>query len=362
MRKAFLGVAACALLMTSCSNESDLLNVGATISGLMTRAVANDEDFQIVNYDGEPCVQFKNDSAYKAVLDKIANLSNDEMISFFSRDGFISQKQLMKEADQEQEQIVDNYEKDPSQPFPHKQIRAFKQKYNDVFMFEPYDSTNFIAHYKLKELQYSAFTGKDGTFLIGDSVIYAPVYNSPEEYFGSGIVLYADEERSDEKYDTNTAYAQIKPADADKSKRLVKIRAKWYFSGEKIVIDRINNVDREYKYQEIKIDFLSQKKKILWKKHRATIYVRLTATGSGPNGLEVIYADAGIQKPSMPFLIEANVYDEWTMRYGRVGENEPGSIMQPVPYRYTLNGRMEIWSNEIPEAKKGTAKLDLKTN
>lgn len=51
----------------------------------------------------------------------------------------------MQEADQEQELIVDNYEKDLSQPWPAHQIKEFKQKYDDVFMFEPYDSTDFIA-------------------------------------------------------------------------------------------------------------------------------------------------------------------------------------------------------------------------
>lgn len=35
--------------------------------------------------------------------------------------------------------------------------KEFKQKYDDVFMFEPYDSTDFIAHYKLKGSTYSSF-------------------------------------------------------------------------------------------------------------------------------------------------------------------------------------------------------------
>lgn len=357
MKKVLLSAAVCALFMTSCSNESDLMDLSATSNGLMTRAVANDEDFQIVNYDGEPCVQFRNDSTYNVILSKIENMTKDEIITLFARNGFISQKQLMQEADQEQERIVDNYEKDPSQPFPHQQIEAFKQKYNDVFLFEPYDSTNFIAYYKLKAFFYSAFTGRNGIFLIGDSIIHAPIYNSPEEYFGSGITLYSDRDISDERYDTNSAYTQMKPADADKSKRLVKVRANWYFSGELKYTDK--TTQKVTKYQEIKIDYLSQKKKILWKKHGATIYLRFTATGSGPDGLQILYSDLGLQKPSMPFTLITDVYDERTMRLGQVGENPEGSIMQPRDYRYSLQGRMEIWSNEIPEDHKGTAKIDL---
>lgn len=113
MKKVLLSAAVCALFMTSCSNESDLMDLSATSNGLMTRAVANDEDFQIVNYDGEPCVQFRNDSTYNVILSKIENMTKDEIITLFARNGFISQKQLMQEADQEQEMIVDNYEKDP---------------------------------------------------------------------------------------------------------------------------------------------------------------------------------------------------------------------------------------------------------
>ena len=183
------------------------------------------------------------------------------------------------------------------------------------------------------------------------------IYNSPEEYFGSGITLYSDRDISDERYDTNSAYTQMKPADADKSKRLVKVRANWYFSGELKYTDK--TTQKVTKYQEIKIDYLSQKKKILWKKHGATIYLRFTATGSGPDGLQILYSDLGLQKPSMPFTLITDVYDERTMRLGQVGENPEGSIMQPRDYRYSLQGRMEIWSNEIPEDHKGTAKIDL---
>ena len=103
-------------------------------------------------------------------------MSEEEINNIFSGVGFVSQWQLMQEADQEQELIVDNYEKDLSQPWPAHQIKEFKQKYDDVFMFEPYDSTDFIAHYKLKGSTYSSFVNRRGVFLIGDSVAHAPVY------------------------------------------------------------------------------------------------------------------------------------------------------------------------------------------
>ena len=147
-KKTVLLASACTLLMISCSNDSELINVAET-TGLQTKAFVGEADFQIVDYAGDKCIQFKNDSVFNAMLWEMNDMSEEERNNIFSGAGFVSQWQLMQEADQEQELIVDNYEKDLSQPWPAHQIKEFKQKYDDVFMFEPYDSTDFIAHYKL---------------------------------------------------------------------------------------------------------------------------------------------------------------------------------------------------------------------
>ena len=181
-KKTVLLASACTLLMISCSNDSELINVAET-TGLQTKAFVGEADFQIVDYAGDKCIQFKNDSVFNAMLWEMNDMSEEEINNIFSGVGFVSQWQLMQEADQEQELIVDNYEKDLSQPWPAHQIKEFKQKYDDVFMFEPYDSTDFIAHYKLKGSTYSPFVNRQGLFLIGDSVVHASVYESLEEYF-----------------------------------------------------------------------------------------------------------------------------------------------------------------------------------
>ena len=149
------------LLMISCSNDAELINVAET-TGLQTKAFVGEADFQIVDYAGDKCIQFKNDSVFNAMLWEMNDMSEEERNNIFSGAGFVSQWQLMQEADQEQELIVDNYEKDLSQPWPAHQIKEFKQKYDDVFMFEPYDSTDFIAHYKLKGSTYSSFVNRRG--------------------------------------------------------------------------------------------------------------------------------------------------------------------------------------------------------
>ena len=64
---------------------------------------------------------------------------------------------------------------------------------------------NLIAHYKLKGSTYSSFVNRRGVFLIGDSVAHAPVYKALEEYFGSGISLYGNNEATNEKNDINNA-------------------------------------------------------------------------------------------------------------------------------------------------------------
>ena len=115
-KKTVLLASACTLLMISCSNDSELINVAET-TGLQTKAFVGEADFQIVDYAGDKCIQFKNDSVFNAMLWEMNDMSEEEINNIFSGVGFVSQWQLMQEADQEQELIVDNYEKDLSQPW-----------------------------------------------------------------------------------------------------------------------------------------------------------------------------------------------------------------------------------------------------
>lgn len=356
MKKVLLATIASSFFMFSCTEDLENTILPSESGKFQTRALMSDADFQIVNYNGEDCIQFRNDSVFHVVVDSFCKMSDEEVKAILSGYNFTSQKQIMEEAITEQELIVDNYEKDPNQPFPHQEIENFKQKYNDVFIFDPYDSTNFIPHYKLENPSQCIFTNRSGIFLIGDSIVHSPVFNSIEEYFGSGITFYADEEASNEKTDVNTAYSQIKPADSNRKKRLVKVKIRIYFGGEEFVKDG----NYTYKYQRIMFDQLSEKKKILWKKHHATIHVRFNMSGSGNKGVEVHYTDhLGYQIAGMPFLHSAEIYGEKEGFYwGRVGEHKPVTIFDQSP-KYSLTGRMEIWSNEIPESKKGTAKIDL---
>lgn len=109
-KKTVLLASACTLLMISCSNDSELINVAET-TGLQTKAFVGEADFQIVDYAGDKCIQFKNDSVFNAMLWEMNDMSEEEINNIFSGVGFVSQWQLMQEADQEQELIVDNYEK-----------------------------------------------------------------------------------------------------------------------------------------------------------------------------------------------------------------------------------------------------------
>lgn len=316
-KKTVLLASACTLLMISCSNDAELINVAET-TGLQTKAFVGEADFQIVDYAGDKCIQFKNDSVFNAMLWEMNDMSEEERNNIFSGAGFVSQWQLMQEADQEQELIVDNYEKDLSQPWPAHQIKEFKQKYDDVFMFEPYDSTDFIAHYKLKGSTYSSFVNRRGVFLIGDSVAHALVYKALEEYFGSGISL--------------------------------------------IELQTIENKN----YLSLGFDYLSQKKKVLWKKHRTMIILRLTASGSG-SGFEVYNVSIKNyqNKNGVTILLHTDVYNKLLAKdqggmLGHVGENPRNSVTIVTPPRFEFSGRMEIWSDEMPESNKGTAKISLK--
>ena len=344
-KKTVLLPSACTLLMISCSNDSELINVAET-TGLQTKAFVGEADFQIVDYAGDKCIQFKNDSVFNAMLWEMNDMSEEEINNIFSGVGFVSQWQLMQEADQEQELIVDNYEKDLSQPWPAHQIKEFKQKYDDVFMFEPYDSTDFIAHYKLKGSTYSPFVNRQGLFLIGDSVVHASVYESLEEYFGPGISLYGDDMSTSEATSTNKAEVKYTKSDGT----FVKVRAMPALEDGTMWI-----AGKEYK--KVKCELLSQRKRVLWKRHHASVHFRYQLKGSGLGfGAPAPQGGYFISHDNQVILNIVDPYGKETYNLGVFGKNDRYGNGVPM---WSLSGRMEIWSDEIPESKRGTSKVDF---
>lgn len=77
-KKTVLLASACTLLMISCSNDSELINVAET-TGLQTKAFVGEADFQIVDYAGDKCIQFKNDSVFNAMLWEMNDMSEEEI-------------------------------------------------------------------------------------------------------------------------------------------------------------------------------------------------------------------------------------------------------------------------------------------
>ena len=70
-------------------------------------------------------------------------------------------------------------------------------------------------------------------------------------------------------------------------------------------------------------------------------------------------------KNGVTILLHTDVYikllakDQGGM-LGHVGENPRNSVTIVTPPRFEFSGRMEIWSDEMPESNKGTAKISLK--
>lgn len=346
MKKILFSVAVCSLFMISCNNEmeSDLSKVDGKIT---TKAFVNDADLQIVNYNGEDCLKFKNDSVYKETVAKLTEMSNEEINAFFPGFNFISQQKLMEDADKEQEAIVDTYEKDPSQPWPYQQITELKHKYEDVFMFNPYDSTDFVANYKVKNTTYRSFVNKQGIFLVGDSVVKCPTYTL-EDFFGSPIAACGDNITTD-RNSINRCESKYQIPGG----KYVKVRAIWNFEEKKLSFGN---------YQYIDIDFLSQWKKILWKKRHATVIMHVKASGTG-DGLE-IYDKPGQKfdnQNNKNFTLRIDTYNKLNVNIGRFGESQipSGPVVGPF-IRYELSGEMEIWSNEIPQVRQGLGTLSVK--
>ncbi len=321
MKKILFSATVCSLFMISCNNEmeSDLSKVDGKIT---TKVFVNDVDFQIVNYNGEDCLKFKNDSVYKETVAKLTEMSNEEINAVFSEFNFISQQRLMEEADKEQEAIVDAYEKDPSQPWPYQQITEFKHKYEDVFMFNPYDSTDFIPNYRASMYRY--LINRQGLFLIGDSVVNVPQY-TPEYIFGSPIMALGSNESTD--YNSiNKAEIKYQIPNGD----YVKARVLIEFVG--VSYDNLHRESRVFGFE-----LLSQKKKVLWKKHHADLYLTYRLEGRQYIAPTPVTFSANNAKFAVYGKIDAKNHP-----VGDVSQNSNGSP------RYGLGGTLEVGTNEIP--------------
>ncbi len=337
--------------LLACSEDADMIaTTELNNTQLLTKSVKENYGFQITTLHGIPCVQFDNDSAYQALLNEICTLPKTEQEAVFANEGFISQIQMMEEVRAEQEAIVDNYESDLTQPFPHQQIEMFVEKYQKDYLFNPYDSTDFIPNYKIKA-PYRSFTNKEGVFLIGDSLVHAPEYTT-EELFGSTIMLTRNNETTD-KSSINKAESKYQIPNG----KYIKVRAIVSFTGDFKVVDGTKTSC----YQKVGIDYLSQWKKVLWKSHNGDIILRLSnLSGSGENGVEAYDDKSKSYITANPYILFTHVYDKHHMYFGRVGEK---ILLSPnsTP-KYSMYGNMEIWSKEIPETNKGLGTIKLTQN
>ena len=76
-------------------------------------------------------------------------------------------------------------------------------------------------------------------------------------------------------------------------------------------IYRVTTIENK-NYLSLGFDYLSQKKKVLWKKHRTMIILRLTASGSG-SGFEVYNVSIKNyqNKNGVTILLHTDVYNNF---------------------------------------------------
>ena len=75
MKNLLLAVAG-TLCMVSCNNEVDSV-LSLDENSLQTKALVEDLDYQVVNYAGTQCFQFKNDSIFSDLVLKVAGMSDE---------------------------------------------------------------------------------------------------------------------------------------------------------------------------------------------------------------------------------------------------------------------------------------------
>lgn len=306
----------CSIFLFSCDNTNDIpLNIDKS------------KDIEIINGN---TLKFKNEKVYAATLNRLINSSQNQKEKFLDSLSFQSQFTSLNLADLELNNIC---ETDNKEAFK-KNYLAFKQKYENVFMFNNLDIYDLSPYSKLINSENELFANEQGIFFIGDSLVKCNEFTSFENYYNSQVSFTKGASTA---FDQNHAWSE-------QGKRKVGL----YIS---LASDR-----------SIYVQFTAQKKNMFgWVRYSTEYYAKFNISPAWPHFELFECRDFGfaqdrfVPKNNVDFQISTiELGGNTTVKLGRALLNGA-----PAPISPTVTGKMEVWSRGIDYNNRGLASIYL---
>lgn len=313
------------ITFTGCNSEIDSLSPEASVN-------FDDSDIKIVQ---NRLLQFKDMETYKKVLDSFSTMTTQERLAFLDSLSFESQLSLMTKADLELDEMCD-LASDEKEFYT--QYADYKQKYKDVFMFNDIENDDLSPYSRLINLEHEFFANADGNFMIGDSVVHAPKFQSYKDFAQKNIITRA---ASNFGTEVNHAWSHTKD-------RKVGLYLSMDKSGA------------------IFARFTAQKKYIFgWKRYSTMYSAKFRLRGFGGDQkfsfLESAYTGGPtkwVMKDDVEFTITTKeLGGNVTVTLGGVSP----ALSVPWSVMYGCNGKIEIWSRGISYENRGKANVGLES-
>lgn len=313
------------ITFTGCNSEIDSLSPEASVN-------FDDSDIKIVQ---NKLLQFKDMETYKKVLDSFSAMTTLERLAFLDSLSFESQLSLMTKADLELDEMCD-LASDEKEFYT--QYADYKQKYKDVFMFNDIENDDLSPYSRLINLEHEFFANADGNFMIGDSVVHAPKFQSYKDFAQKNIITRA---ASNFGTEVNHAWSHTKD-------RKVGLYLSMDKSGA------------------IFARFTAQKKYIFgWKRYSTMYSAKFNIKGHYDQKfffLESAFTGGPIKSVLMDGLtFTVNTKElggNETLRFGNMG----GPVYpSPLGVAYAGEGWMEVWSRGVSYENRGKANVQVET-
>lgn len=234
-------------LFASCSNDENYVetdnNQPDVIVTTMGKFLASTRS-TVVEQDDTPVLQFKDEAAYTAILNKIKEMSTEEKSAYFEEIGFEGAYLILDHADEELDSI---FEIEDQTKF-EKELALYQSKYEGVLAFNTEDEYDVSPYLQFTDDDMALVGNIDGYVIIGDEIV-SPEISTPT------FDLDSDTE---EAVSTETYTTPIQPGFKAFKNSSLTIKNGKYTST--MTIGRIINGN------SLCVEFVTKKKQFFWKK------------------------------------------------------------------------------------------------
>lgn len=246
-----------ASLLASCSNDEEA--TGAydgqpdVVVTTMGKCMASTRALQEVQAD-MPVLQFKDEVAYTAFLNKVKGMNAEEKTSYFKNLGFDGACQILDKADQELDSIFDLDDRNEFE----QALTSYKSKYEGILAFNTEDEYDASPYLTFTDEDLAVVGNIKGYVVIGNKLVgpklATPTFDLDNDTVSSSVLTRA-----------TTTSTPIQPGFKAFNNSSLTIKNGKYKST--MTIGRIVNGN------SFCVEFVTKKKQFLWKKRVNASYI-----------------------------------------------------------------------------------------